>query len=318
MAETKTTTPSVDFSILQVDTTQYSLEDDQNLFSVLTSFSNYVTERTTSIQREVNETSEAAKRLDVQIGNAFNDFLRLANTQFIENRVYEEDETENNSNESKENQDKTNSSSAGTEDESSVVNRYKHALTTGFKAMNLFLYDEDDLSDEEEEEDEEEEGGDGEKKIKTKHNHQIIPEDDVYNERPLPYCIGSPLFLESASVIPGAKSDDESSSRFSGSDDDGHGSESSGGEDENENDYDRPPRRDDRSEYSQSEGGESDYTDEDGSDGGGSGRQRRASSSRRGKGGAPPPPPSAHRERCACFLFLFLFLFLSFFFLLSL
>ena len=84
----------VDFTLLDVDTTQYSLEDDQNLFTVLTSFSNYVTERTTKIQREVNETSEAAKRLDVKIGNTFNDFLRLANTQFIENRVYEEDDSD--------------------------------------------------------------------------------------------------------------------------------------------------------------------------------------------------------------------------------
>jgi hypothetical protein len=62
MSETK-----VDFTLLDVDTTQYSLEDDQNLFTVLTSFSNYVTERTTQIQREVNETSESAKRLEVKL-----------------------------------------------------------------------------------------------------------------------------------------------------------------------------------------------------------------------------------------------------------
>ena len=137
----------VDFTLLDVDTTQYSLEDDQNLFTVLTSFSNYVTERTTKIQREVNETSEAAKRLDVKIGNTFNDFLRLANTQFIENRVYEEDDSDTKA--AAEGEEKVSSNNEGLpEDEATVVNRYKHALGAGYKAMNLFLYEEDDLSDE--------------------------------------------------------------------------------------------------------------------------------------------------------------------------
>ena len=71
----------------------WSLESDMKLFDALRTFSASVVERSQEVETKIDGLVSRAVETDVRLRNTFNEFLMLCKTQFIENRVYEEDET---------------------------------------------------------------------------------------------------------------------------------------------------------------------------------------------------------------------------------
>lgn len=147
-----------------------SLEDDAKLLDRLQRLSMSILERTRSVNTSVEELARASRVCEVRTRNTLNELLMLCNTQFVENRVYEEEGAdpaeEKNVTETKEAVD--------------VKARWEEALTLGVVALRQkVFYDED--------EDEEEEA------------------EDVYNSRPLPLIIGTRAYVASDSAGIGAE-----------------------------------------------------------------------------------------------------------------
>ena len=80
-----------DFALLHGNTTKWTLEDDSNLVKILTQISDNVVLQTKKLQDDVEKLSYDTNAAGVNLGNVFSEFLQIANTQFVENRVYEID-----------------------------------------------------------------------------------------------------------------------------------------------------------------------------------------------------------------------------------
>jgi len=70
----------------------WSLASDAGLLLHLKEFSTKLTNRTQALERKVDGLVFATKATEVGLHNTFNSLLMLSNTQYIENRVYEEEE----------------------------------------------------------------------------------------------------------------------------------------------------------------------------------------------------------------------------------
>lgn len=70
--------------------TDWTLAADAGLLLHLEEFSKRILARTIKIQKQVDGLLHETKSTDTRIHNVFNQFLMLSNTQFIENRVYED------------------------------------------------------------------------------------------------------------------------------------------------------------------------------------------------------------------------------------
>jgi hypothetical protein len=182
-----------------LDLSKWSLHWDQQLLAYITQRSASLTLHTKKLQDSLDDLEHDANCSEIRLKNAFNQFLMLSNTQFIENRVYEEDDPL---------EDVTPTETESTEAAASpastpVMELYGRALSLGMEAMKMFTLMED-----------------GE-------DFAI----DVYNERPLPFVIGSKDFLEDetlglgdAPVYDSSSSDEEEEESVSGSDTDEGGS----------------------------------------------------------------------------------------------
>ncbi|XP_006874675.1 PREDICTED: WASH complex subunit FAM21A [Chrysochloris asiatica] len=69
----------------------WSLAADAGLLQFLQEFSQQTISRTHEIKKQVDGLIQETKATDCRLHNVFNDFLMLSNTQFIENRVYDEE-----------------------------------------------------------------------------------------------------------------------------------------------------------------------------------------------------------------------------------
>ena len=201
------TTAEPDFALLHGNTTKWTLEDDSNLVKILSQISDSVILQTKALQDDVEKLTYDANAAEVHLGNVFSSFLQIANTQFVENRVYEiEANAEDNNVEGGGNKDNNNGTPNGTDvdptanDPTKVLDRYKSALSLGTRALKLFsLFDAEG--------------------------------DDIYNEKPLPFVIGTKEFEEDPLVGLGDIG--------SGSELDDDGEESEGEEDEEDEEIER-------------------------------------------------------------------------------
>ncbi|KAK2493713.1 hypothetical protein MC885_020504 [Smutsia gigantea] len=136
----------------------WSLAADAGLLQFLQEFSQQTISRTHEIKKQVDGLIRETKATDCRLHNVFNDFLMLSNTQFIENRVYDEEVEE------------------------------------------PVLKPEAEKAEQE--------------KTREQKEVDLIPkvqEADLYIDRPLPYLIGSKLFMEQEDVGLGELSSEEGS-----------------------------------------------------------------------------------------------------------
>uniref|UniRef100_K3WFI5 FAM21/CAPZIP domain-containing protein n=1 Tax=Globisporangium ultimum (strain ATCC 200006 / CBS 805.95 / DAOM BR144) TaxID=431595 RepID=K3WFI5_GLOUD len=210
---------------LAKEVSNWTLHSDRELHGFLKQYSSELFARTKHLEDTVRDIAMDADSASVRLMNTFNQFLMLSNSQFIENRVYDEEQEEfmgvensvanpsASTGKTEEGGDANGTEAATAKTEAantaksaeSVVTKYRTALEMGLEAMKLFamLDDDDDTSDT---------------------SSQFDTVLDIYNERPLPFIIGTREFLEDETLGLGAAPDSDDSDSSSDESDSDYGS----------------------------------------------------------------------------------------------
>ncbi|XP_020015698.2 WASH complex subunit 2 isoform X15 [Castor canadensis] len=176
----------------------WSLAADAGLLQFLQEFSQQTISRTHEIKKQVDGLIRETKATDCRLHNVFNDFLMLSNTQFIENRVYDEEVEEP---VLKAEAEKTEQEKTREQKEVDLIPKVQEAVNYGLHVLDS-AFEQLDIkagnSDSEED--------DANERVEL-----ILEPKDLYIDRPLPYLIGSKLFMEQEDVGLGELSSEEGS-----------------------------------------------------------------------------------------------------------
>ncbi|KAM5138941.1 WASH complex subunit 2A isoform 2-T2 [Callospermophilus lateralis] len=176
----------------------WSLAADAGLLQFLQEFSQQTISRTHEIKKQVDGLIRETKATDCRLHNVFNDFLMLSNTQFIENRVYDEEVEEP---VLKIEAEKTEQEKTREQKEVDLIPKVQEAVNYGLQVLDS-AFEQLDIkagnSDSEED--------DANERVEL-----ILEPKDLYIDRPLPYLIGSKLFMEQEDVGLGELSSEEGS-----------------------------------------------------------------------------------------------------------
>ncbi|KAK3087963.1 hypothetical protein FSP39_012876 [Pinctada imbricata] len=158
------------------------------LLLFLQDFSQKMISRVHEIEIEVDGLMNESKLTSVRLNNVFNDFIMLANTQFVENRVYDEDVSQDDvakSGEQQEDKEKTRE-----EREAELIPRVQEALKLGIDVIDKAFDQLDSHAADSDSEDDD-----------TAYRvDPILEAKDPYLSRPLPLMIGEPKFMEDDNV----------------------------------------------------------------------------------------------------------------------
>ncbi|KAJ7401010.1 WASH complex subunit FAM21C [Pitangus sulphuratus] len=169
------------------------------LLHFLQEFSQQTISRTHEIKKQVDGLISETKATDCRLHNVFNDFLMLSNTQFIENRVYDEEVEEPIP--KTDAGDKTEQEKTREQKETDLIPKIQEAVNYGLQVLDS-AFEQLDIkagnSDSEEEE-------------SNERVELILEPKDLYIDRPLPYLIGSQQFMEQDDVGLGDLSSEEGS-----------------------------------------------------------------------------------------------------------
>jgi len=157
---------------------QWNLAADAGLYNYLEDFSRKLMERTKATQDTVDDLVNFCTATTIGTHNVFNEFLLLSNSQFIENRVYEEDETVSAATGEEEKVKKTEEKKTAIEIEEMLVPKYTEAIASGLNALMLSNQLVSELP------------VDGEGNVEE---NLFV---DVYSLHALPHVIGTPEFHE--------------------------------------------------------------------------------------------------------------------------
>ncbi|XP_064418588.1 WASH complex subunit 2A isoform X2 [Latimeria chalumnae] len=177
----------------------WSLAADAGLLLFLQDFSQRMMARTHEIEKQLDGLICETKATDCCLHNVFNDFLMLSNTQFIENRVYDEEVEEPVSKPEvgeKPEQEKTRE-----QKEAELIPKVQEAVNYGLRVLDLAFEQLDIKAGNSDSEDEE----------ANERVEPILEPKDLYIDRPLPYLIGSVPFMERDDVGLGDLSSEEES-----------------------------------------------------------------------------------------------------------
>ncbi|XP_075467149.1 WASH complex subunit 2C isoform X3 [Ascaphus truei] len=177
----------------------WSLGADAGLLNFLREFSQQTISRTHEIEKRLDGLIREAKATDCRLHNVFNDFLMLSNTQFIENRVYDEEVEEHVV--KSDPGDKLEQEKTREQKEAELIPKVQEAVRYGLQVLET-AFEQLDIkagnSDSEEEE-------------LNERVELILEPKDLYIDRPLPYLIGSELFMQQEDVGLGDLSSEEGS-----------------------------------------------------------------------------------------------------------
>ncbi|XP_069836602.1 WASH complex subunit 2C isoform X2 [Dendropsophus ebraccatus] len=177
----------------------WSLAADAGLLNFLQEFSHQTIARTHDIEKQLDGLVREAKTTECRLHNIFNDFLMLSNTQFIENRVYDEEVEEHvvkSDIGEKQEQEKTRE-----QKELELIPKIQEAVNYGLQVLETAFEQLDIKAGNSDSEDEE----------VNERVELILEPKDLYIDRPLPYLIGSQLFMQQEDVGLGDLSSEEGS-----------------------------------------------------------------------------------------------------------
>ncbi|KAM6922649.1 WASH complex subunit 2 [Lycodopsis pacificus] len=178
----------------------WSLAADSGLFLFLQDFSQRMLSKTHDIEKQLDSLIRDTKATDSCLNSVFNDFLMLSNTQFIENRVYDEEVEETipkaDALDKQPEQEKTRE-----QKEAALIPKMQEAVNHGLRVLESAFEHLDIKAGNSDSEDEE----------VTDRVEAILEPKDLYVDRPLPYLIGSQAFMEQEDVGLGDLSSDEMS-----------------------------------------------------------------------------------------------------------
>ncbi|XP_028651761.1 WASH complex subunit 2 isoform X2 [Erpetoichthys calabaricus] len=185
---------------MRKSSSNWSLAADSGLLLFLQDFSQKMLSKTHEIEKQLDGLICDTKATDCCLHSVFNDFLMLSNTQFIENRVYDEEVEEPISKhevgEKNSDQEKTRE-----QKEAELIPKIQEAVNYGLKVLDVAFEQLDIKAGNSDSEDEE-----CNDKVEP-----ILEPKDLYVDRPLPYLIGSQQFMEQDDVGLGDLSSEEAS-----------------------------------------------------------------------------------------------------------
>lgn len=185
---------------MQKSSTNWSLAADSGLFLFLQDFSQRMLSKTHEIEKQLDGLIRDTKATDSHLHTVFNDFLMLSNTQFIENRVYDEEvEDPGPKPEAMERQPEPEKTRE--QKEAELIPKVQEAVNYGLKVLESAFEQLDIKAGNSDSEDEE-----ALEKVEP-----ILEAKDLYVDRPLPYLIGSQAFMDQEDVGLGDLSSDEMS-----------------------------------------------------------------------------------------------------------
>eukprot|EP00794_Sanderia_malayensis_P011036 gene11036-12201_t len=209
--------------------TRWSLAADAGLLLYLKKFSQNLLLRTHELEKNVDDLVHDTKGMGSKLHNTFNDFLMLSNKQFIENRVYDEEISQDDTQEKSQQPAKTREQL-----ESEVLPRYSEAVNCGFQVLDdAFITVEIKAADESDED----EG------LPAGYvPDPIIEAKDMYASRPLPHLIGTAEFFSDETLgLIETDEEEEQVNKSAGKD-----------EEESESDEESETESETESEYSES------------------------------------------------------------------
>ncbi|XP_055758830.1 WASH complex subunit 2-like isoform X2 [Salvelinus fontinalis] len=176
----------------------WSLAADSGLFLFLQDFSQRMLSKTHAIEKQLDGLIRDTKATDCCMHTVFNDFLMLSNTQFIENRVYDEEVEE-----AVPKPDALERPPEQTHEqkEAQLIPKVQEAVNYGLMVLDSAFEQLDSKAVNSDSEDEE----------ATDRVEPILEPKDLYVDRPLPYLIGSQLFMGQEDVGLGDLSSEEMS-----------------------------------------------------------------------------------------------------------
>ncbi|KAK6293803.1 hypothetical protein J4Q44_G00361290 [Coregonus suidteri] len=185
----------------------WSLAADSGLFLFLQDFSQRMLSKTHEIEKQLDGLIRDSKATDCCLHTVFNDFLMLSNTQFIENRVYDEEVEEPGPKpEALERPPEQLNSISPREKtreqkEAELIPKVQEAVNYGLRVLDSAFEQLDIKAGNSDSEDEE----------ATDRVEPILEPKDLYVDRPLPYLIGSQLFMAQDDIGLGDLSSEEMS-----------------------------------------------------------------------------------------------------------
>ncbi|XP_061490756.1 WASH complex subunit 2A-like isoform X2 [Rhineura floridana] len=176
----------------------WSLAADAGLLHFLQDFSQQTISRTHEIKKQMDRLIHETKSTDCRLHNVFNGFLMLSNTQFIENRVYD-DEVEEPILRA-EVGDQPEQEKTREQKEANLIPKIQEAVNYGLQVLDS-AFEQLDIK-----------AGNSDSEEETNERVELILEPkDLYIDRPLPYLIGSQLFMEQDDIGLGDLSSEEGS-----------------------------------------------------------------------------------------------------------
>jgi WASH complex subunit FAM21 len=177
---------SISVDNLRKQVGKWSLGSDKMLLKLLQDLDTSMQTQIRTLENDMQGLEQETNSLNYQLQNCFNSLMMLSSEQFIENRVYDEEEETGM-------KDTTDQKAP----EESLVTKFTNSLANGLKALDFYAVpEEDEESDEEDESSSDSEsGGEGKEKPEKKKKEKHVC-TDIWNDRPLPYVIGTRAFLE--------------------------------------------------------------------------------------------------------------------------
>ncbi|XP_061693840.1 WASH complex subunit 2 isoform X2 [Syngnathoides biaculeatus] len=182
---------------MRQNSANWSLGADSGLLLFLQDFSQKMLSRTHEIEKQLDSLIRDTKATDSSLHSVFNDFLMLSNTQFIENRVYDEEDEEPTP--KTDVVDKQPDQKTREQKEAELIPKMQEAVTYGLKVLESAFEHLDIKAGNSDSEDEE----------ANDRVEAILEPKDLYVDRPLPFLIGSQAFMEHEDVGLGDLSSDE-------------------------------------------------------------------------------------------------------------
>ncbi|XP_059373884.1 WASH complex subunit 2-like [Carassius carassius] len=185
---------------MQKSSTNWSLAADSGLFLFLQDFSQRMLSKTHEIEKQLDGLIRDTKATDSRLHTVFNDFLMLSNTQFIENRVYDE-EVEDPAPKPETMEKQPEQEKSREQKEAELIPKVQEAVNYGLRVLESAFEQLDIKAGNSDSEDEE----------TLEKVEPILEAKDLYVDRPLPYLIGSQAFMDEDDVGLGDLSSDEMS-----------------------------------------------------------------------------------------------------------
>eukprot|EP01083_Nonionella_stella_P010024 28650_1 len=121
----------MDTQSLRSEIGNWTLGSDEKLLSTLQNFSTNLFDRLNSIESELDDFGFAVSNADLKLQNTINKFLMLSNTQFVENRIYEDEPILSALEPVDENSEMVDEELSGTQ----LISKYTSALNFGMEAL---------------------------------------------------------------------------------------------------------------------------------------------------------------------------------------